>query len=192
MDCKMKISLKSSFIALAVSMAVFGFVSCDNDNETPIVPARSANDAHGTYTGVVYAGKIFQDTVKVTVDSVSKTVQMPRFPVKAIVEALVDSSLQAEALKSATECSIRMAYTGTVSSDIASLKLGAQVADFDMTVNNEKKSVKVFFGAKGECLYNNTFRILNVALTVDSIQVNGETEKSVKPIQYTFLQTKKK
>lgn len=189
----MKISLKkSSFIAMAMFMVVFGFVSCDNDNETPIIPARSANDAHGTYTGVVYAGKAFQDTVKVTVDSVSKTVQIPRFPVKAIVEALVDSSQQAEALKSVTECAIKMAYTGTVSSDIVSLKLGTQIADFDMTVDNEKKNVKVFFGTKGECLYNNTFRILNVSLTADSIQVDGETNRAVKPIQYTFLQTKKK
>ncbi len=188
----MKLSLKSYFAALAVCMASFGFVSCDNDNETPIIPARSVHEAHGVYTGIINADKVLQDTVRVTVDSVSKTVQIPKFPVKAIVEALVDSAGRAEALESATECSIRMAYTGTVSSDIISLKLGAQVADFEMSVNNEKKSVKVFFGENGECLYNNTFKILNVSLTADSIQLDGVTRKDVKAIKYLFLQTKKK
>ncbi len=188
----MKLSLKSRFAALAVCMAAFGFVSCDNDNETPIIPANSADDAHGVYTGIINAGNVLQDTVKVTVDSVSKTVQIARFPVKAIVEALVDSAGRAEALESATECSIRMAYTGTVSSDIIRLKLATQIAGFDMTTDNVKKNVKVFFGEKGECLYNNTFKILNVSLTADSIQVDGVTRKDVKAIKYLFLQTKKK
>ena len=184
-------SLKNYLVATAMCLTTIGFTSCVKDDETSIQPARSIHDAHGKYTGVLTADKVFQDTVQVTIDSVSKTVQISKFPVKAIVRALVDSTQQAAALKSATECAVKMAYTGSVNSDIVRLQLGAQVMDFDMTVNEKVAKVKVFFGKNGVCLYNNTFKIVNVTLVADSLLMDGVKCKDVKSVQYLFQQTKK-
>ncbi len=188
----MKISIRTLFLSMALVGGAMLFTSCDNDDDYKIIPATSVDQAHGNYEGVIMVNNEFQDSITVSVNSVSNTVSLSNLPVAPIVKALVGEELADSVMKTVEAPALSLNYTGTLYENIVQLQLDAQQVDFNMTVEDAEKQVTVFVNNGGEVLYDSMQKILNMGITVDSVKVDGELAENFKTIQYIFYQTKRK
>ncbi len=189
----MKKFIRLAFMALVLTGTVISISSCgDDDDDTPIVNAKTVGVVHGTYTGTMTAASADEGTVEVNVDSLAKTVNIAKFPVTAIVKSVVTTENQAEALKSLTNVAFKTTYTPTLSKNLVNMDIAATTISFDIKVKDKTQKIVITIADKGVGVYNSMSKQLGMALTVSGISVDGTAVKDFKTFKYIFTKSTKK
>ena len=170
----MKKFIRLAFMALVLTGTVISISSCgDDDDDTPIVNAKTVGVVHGTYTGTMTAASSDEGTVEVNVDSLAKTVNIAKFPVT-------------------TNVAFKTTYTPTLSKNLVNMDIAATTISFDIKVKDKTQKIVITIADKGVGVYNSMSKQLGMALTVSGISVDGTAVKDFKTFKYIFTKSTKK
>lgn len=179
--------------AAAMCLTTVGFTSCDDDNDdTPVTPAKSVNEVHGNYTGTMTFNKVSQKNVALTVDSTTHKLTVAELPVSEIVKTVLAKTEQAEALKSLKGPKCELQYKATLSKNLIKMELEKDTASFTVKIKDQTKKIDVIIAPKGEGLYNATTKKINVMFMAEKVNVDGTASKDFKTSKYLFSDATKK
>lgn len=168
------------------------FISCNNDEDDTVIPAKSVNEVHGNYTGKITYGSENEKDVNVTVDSVSKKIIIEKLPVSSVIKEIVDKTQLEEALKSYSTPTCEMPYKATLSKNLIKMEMDSCIVLFSTKIKNNTQNIAITIGSKGEGIYNATTQKLNIAFAAEKVSINGNEVKDFKSIKYLYSQTRKK
>ncbi len=188
----MKNLIRFAFVALMLSSIVVSFSSCSSDDDTSVINAKSVDIVHGTYTGTMTAGDSIVDGVVVSVDSLTKSIDIEKFPVATIVKAVVAEDDQKEALKSLTDVTFKTTYTPSLSSNLVNMEIATTTVSFDIKVKEETHKIVATIEDKGKGVYNSTNMQLDMTFNVSGATLDETAVSDFKTIKYTFSKSTKK
>lgn len=201
----MKNKLISSWVVLAISVTSLALTACNDDNETPKGPgepdAALKASFPGTYTGhaTIVAEKAPQkapsaEPIPVEAIAGEQAVEFEKFPVGALIEAIVGEEQAAEIIEAIGEVEYAVNYEilRGASENTLSLVFSPEPLEITMPLtpaphaeSPDAPIVRVVIASPRNGVFEGEKQTMQFSLTVESVTVGGEPFE-IKPMELAF------
>lgn len=158
-------------------------------------PAQKHNVPDTAVVSGEYEGKMtvngdeLDGTTKASADD--DTITVKGFPLKDIVEAVVDEEHLDEALQSVGDTTYAIGYTAQADGSNLKLALSPAKLSFGITAGGQTQTVEVTFSSESGGTYNVAEKKMSVAFKADSVTVDGTGKEGFGGISYGLELVKK-
>lgn len=182
-------NLLRSILLLLCCIPIFSFVSCNNNDDEPIVP-DNAKDVIGKYEGKITINNV-DSAVTVEIGTIGRYILINKFPVDQIVDSVMTKDERLEAVKSLKSFTYTIPFTAKVIDKNINLTTSPKPILFYVTAKNKVHKIVVTFITKSDGIYNVANKTFELLLKATEVNLDGTKVTSFKAMDYQLSSTKK-
>lgn len=196
----MKNKLISSWVVVAMSVTSLTLTACNDNNETPKGPgepdAALKASFPGTYTGhaTIVAEAASAEPIPVEAIAGEQDVEFEKFPVEALIEAIVGEEQAAEIIEAIGEVEYAVNYELLRGASENTLSLAFSPEPLEITLpltpaphaeSSDAPIVRVVIASPRNGVFEGEKQTMQFSLSVESVTVGGEPFE-IKPMELAF------